>query len=255
MIERKPFKHQKNKTMDYYIVRIQAPNYNTNHLDDWSRKDIVYPKMDLDCLPENKNILFDFILEKKVKKLHDFALLGLLSVYGVVVSKKMKDILTKFRLPEHQFYPTIIQNTTNNNFIEDYYFMKVNRITIDNQLINFELSEFQSATMYGEILKEKVIFKNLDDYLFQKKHLKKKDFFEFTKLVLNTNDTGYDWFNIKYPQLSSNRFTAFISESLQREMLKSKIKEVDIIQASIRNEENIYWCPVIQCLSPTIPSI
>ena len=75
----------------------------------------------------------------------DITLGGIKPKKGVnlMVSKKVKEVLEKYRLPEHRFYPVILKNKEFKEKREDYFLF---HIIVDNPMIGNDIIDYPKCT-------------------------------------------------------------------------------------------------------------
>ena len=92
---------------------------------------------------------------------------------GLIINKRVKEILDNFNLPKHQFYPIVLHKGKKKmtDFFWFYYIFN-----IENH-IDFEKSLFYETTVsLRSDLKMPVQIKNIDDYRYQTQIIKNKPF-------------------------------------------------------------------------------
>jgi len=124
-------------SLDFYEIEIEGNKRTGNQIEDWNSVgsyeieeafknwdgktelkfdfpekgeiDIFIELLKNDNLPSKLPDIGSFTLYKS-SKVTDFISGGFVSQYGIVISEKVKDILIKFKLGKHQFYPLSIRH-------------------------------------------------------------------------------------------------------------------------------------------------
>lgn len=162
----------------------------------------------------------DFLVLHPKAKLTDFISAVQIS-NGFIVSGKVKNILSKFNIIDHNFYSATIKH--NGSLYTDYFwFCPVGNV---NNFIDYAKTEFYIIDSFGE--KENVQINSYEELmgLFEKtSSLKKIRTTKIKYLKINVLDLFY---------LHSPDRRTFISESLNSEFIKQKITGITITKSSI----------------------
>lgn len=137
----------------------------------------VYPQAG--CLSQNltRSIKFDefvnfdsellFQLEPKAK-LTDVLSQASIPVYGLLINKKVKDLLQGFNLMRHRYYKCLVKD--HKGITHDYYWLHV----ADNTVLDkIEYGESKFYTIEYGYREGEIALKSYDDYKIQKERLGK----------------------------------------------------------------------------------
>lgn len=194
----------------------------------------VFPQVS--CLNQNlsRSIKFDdfvnldsellFQLEPKAK-LTDVLSQANISAHGLLINKKVKDLLEKFKLMEHRYYKCLVKDNT--GITHDYYWLHISDYSVLDK-IDYANSKFN---LRESGFREKNI--TLDSF---KDYKDKLDFLGILytvsadELVLSQEfDSSIDLFNI--PIFIKKKI--IISEKLKTELISQKITGILLDESSI----------------------
>lgn len=184
----------------------------------------VYPQTG--CLSQNltRSIKLDefinidseilFQLEPKAK-LTDVLSQANISVYGLLVNKKLKDLLKKFNLIQHHYYKCLIKD--HKGIIHDYYWMHI----YDNSIIDkIEYAKSKFYLRESGFREKDIELNSFEDYKNKMEALGIHYTVSADKLVLSSKfDNSLDLFNV--PLFTKKKI--IISEKLKEELLSQKI--------------------------------
>jgi hypothetical protein len=190
--------------------------------------DIFIQLLKNDNLPSKIPDIGSFVLYKS-SKVTDFINGGFVSQYGLVISEKVKDILIKFNLGKHQFYPLKIKHK---ELVYKNYFLFKTLSSVDN-FINIKETLFykQRAMSFDAEDRTDIIFNDqseIDDFIKENKKLDyNRQIGVYSKQIkLNANFPKHDIFYLKKYQNSADSSLPLISERLKNELEKNGITGV-----------------------------
>jgi hypothetical protein len=164
------------------------------------------------------NKLPDFNPVYKIKIQHKAKITNLLNnlsgFYGLTVDRSLKELLSKFKLPEHKFYP--IQVAQNNKQLDYYWFHFVNSFLeyVDFQNTTFELFR---ATPPFNVLKE-LSFSSVSELHKMEDKLNFEKDICLKKIILKKNFPNYDIIS-----LSNIAPILLVSENLKKALEESDL--------------------------------
>ncbi|MFN8294871.1 MAG: hypothetical protein U0T69_01690 [Chitinophagales bacterium] len=188
---------------------------------DWYEQPNSMTKLSNDRIPDFEPELI-FELDKKAK-LTDFISQSIISSRGLLINKKVKDILEQFRLPEHKFYPAKIFHK---NEVFQYFWLHL----IDN---NYDDIDYSKSIFYEGYTagwkKENVTLNCFEDLI----ELRNKDF----KLIFAENlvfkdsqkYTNFDMLLYSYLHQDIIISKEVISSFVEKKITGYRIIEQDII--------------------------
>ncbi len=190
--------------------------------------DIFAQLLKNDNLPSKIPDIGSFVLYKS-SKVTDFINGGFVSQYGLVISEKVKAILTKFNLGKHQFYPLKIKH--NDLVYKNYFLFKT--LSSADHFIDIKETNFYKQRVMAFDAEDRmdVLFNNqseIDDFI---KENKKLDYDRrlgvYSKQIkINSNFPKLDFFYLKKFQNSAYSSRPLISERLKNELEKNGITGV-----------------------------
>ena len=137
---------------------------------DYSASDSVHNFRKNDFLIKGNIPNFDTIKMNGLSKVTDLISQCVISGNGFIISKKLKEILEKYKLPKHWFFPVKILRRK--EFLEDFFWFEI--YTKENQveLVDFEKSIFYKVKGYSLRNKiEQIKMDSSDDYKVKDKIL------------------------------------------------------------------------------------
>jgi hypothetical protein len=176
-------------------------------------------------LPDTNPDLKHLVLDKKAK-ITDVLSAAMLRLNGFLITDRVKNILTKYRLPEHRFYYAEVTDMKKNKY--PYYWLQMKVDYADLKYVDIAKSEFvvknDSIIIDPKEKTTRIEVESLQDFNAKKENLSDKKI-RLSRVVLNKDfaDTPLDIFTIPY---FSNGW--IISEKLKDELIKTKITGVTI---------------------------
>ncbi|MBU3660005.1 MAG: hypothetical protein FGM14_09055 [Flavobacteriales bacterium] len=181
-----------------------------------------------DNLPSKIPDIGSFVLFKS-SKVTDFINGGFVSQFGVIVNEKVKDILIKYNLGKHQFYPLKIKHK--DEYYKNYFLFKT--LSSADNFINIEESIFYKQRAMSFDIEDRIDIKfnnqsEIDDFTNENKKLDySSQIWVYSKQIkLNSNFPKQDIFYLKKYQNSSDSSLPLISERLKKELEKNGITGV-----------------------------
>ncbi len=169
-------------------------------------------------LPKKLSGLGHFNLYKS-SKITDFISGSFLSQFGIIVSKKVKEIMEGFNLGDHRFYP--IELEQNGKFYPDYFLLKTLAKTDEHIILEQSSFYYNQLDLTTETMTRiEIAFKNqkeIDDFINNNKG---KDYSEWkmicsNQLMINDKFPNYDLFySTKYNDEADSRYP-ILSERLK----------------------------------------
>jgi len=182
----------------------------------------------VDAFNSERNMRFDSFpnfepnyaldLNPKAKET-DFLSRGSLD-FGFVVSNRLKEVLTKFKLPPHRFYPIQVYNSRNQYFWFHYIADIQNYICLNE-------TEIEIFDIFNLKVLETLKFSSFEEL----RERKRKSIMEIGKpmryktITLNSDFPNYDLFEITGAQ-----YFTLISSSLREELLQHRITGFEIVE-------------------------
>ena len=150
----------------------------------------------------------------KSSKITDFVKGSFLEQYGFIVSDKAKNILDKFNLGEHKYYPLEIVNK--NQIYSNYWFLRSSASVKD--YIDFEKSNFYSQKgLLDFSSREKININSKEEIEIYRSNSQGKNIYvKAIELYLNDDFPKYDLFISKEYGIQGT----FISTKLKNEITK-----------------------------------
>jgi len=177
------------------------------------------------ALPSTKPDLKYLMLDDNAK-LTDMLSAVMLRLNGFLISEKFKNLLQKYKLPEHQFYEAYIMNAKGEQF--KYYWLQMLRDN-DMKYVDFENSGFIiSSTSIIQKDFRSIRIGSYSEYLSEREKLEPKQIIRISELCLNKEFTeaGLDIFSIP-----SYKPSWIISENLKNSIRKNELTGVSIEEA------------------------
>lgn len=160
-------------------------------------------------------------LEVYSKSKMEDVMAGFNSFKGLIISKKLKNLLSKFELPPSKLYPVTLKHKTNT--YGDYYWIHILLLPDNPSIIDFEKTQFFKSSDSGmPEMSSPLYVKNFEDA-----RSKKVSIYEGGKMYLNNEASKFDLFAFR--GIPTKCF--FISENLKQELIKEKITGITIKDA------------------------
>ena len=172
-----------------------------------------------DNLPAKIPDIGSFVLFKS-SKVTDFINGGFVSQYGIVISEKVKDILIKYNLGNHQFYPLKIKHK---DLVYKNYFLFKSLSTAEN-FINIKESIFYKQRVMSFDTEDRVEVrfnnqKEIDEFIKENKKLDHNcQIGVYSKQLKLNSNFQQDVFYLNKYQNSAGSSLPLISESLKKEL-------------------------------------
>jgi len=172
-------------------------------------------KFQTELPPFAPNLNF-FTLHKKAKPT-DLLSNSLTNSTGFIISNRFMDLLAKFRLPEHKFFPTVVQHY--DQTFKNYFWLQV--IADYTNFVDYQKSVFFIFKNYSKDLGN-ITVSSKNDYQKKREELKSKDstLSIWAKQIVMTEefDHSLDLFHV-------SRFNSdfFISEKLSRSITENEL--------------------------------
>jgi hypothetical protein len=168
-----------------------------------------------------------FLLLDKAAKITDVISTVMLSMTGLLISEKVKNLLNKYKLPEHRYYEAYVLDQVNNVEYKYYWLQMV--VNYDLRYLDISKSSFVIATT--SIIKTPPIpieIASYEDYREKQSKMSSKQIIKVSRATLNS---GCNEDIFKIPGLTNSWI---ISDVLKESLIKNKITGV-----TIRETENI----------------
>ena len=172
---------------------------------------------------------FDTFRMNGKSKITDILSESVVSGNGFIVSKKLKEILEKYILPTHWFFPVKILRR--DIVLEGFFWFEIFREKDQVQLVDFKKSTFYKGESYAlRVLIEKIDIESFEDYKIKHKIISDESKMLYSILfeeIVLKSPPKMDIFNI-------GRFDGnfYISNSLMEEIVESKITGCTIEEAT-----------------------
>ena len=144
---------------------------------------------------------------------------------GFLISEKIKNILSNYKLPDHKYFSATIQQGTTTLY---YYWIHIG--SDFNDFIDYKKSSFNIIENYSEI-KQKVKIISKEDYISKKSEVNNKDINDSIQAsqIVMTNDFDRNINLFNFLNLDDN---FYISEELMKDLVKNKVTGIDMSIAS-----------------------
>ncbi len=181
-------------------------------------------------LPNKKLPDFDpdfdhFVLDKKAK-LTDIISTGLISASGLIVSEKIKEIFSLYRLPDHKYFKAKVSHKK--IVYNDYYWLHF--ISDNVTLIDFKKSEFIRRDTHFDDDQELLTVANASDLLKERQITSLRHIFPKTLQLLNHEAYDFLYFNDFW-----NKY--YINEKLLNKLKDLNCSGFDYIKISFQLNE------------------
>ena len=196
---------------------------------DYNAHDSVHNFRKNDFLKKGNIPNFDTIKMNGLSKITDLISQCVISGNGFIVSKKLKEILEKYVLPKHWFFP--IKILRRKELLEDFFWFEIFLEENQLQLVDYPNSTFYKVRNYSLIDKiEQMSIKSFEDYKTKDEIISDESKMLYSissEQIVLKSPPKMDIFKIGV--FDSN---FYISNSLMKEIIESKITGCRIEEAT-----------------------